>query len=144
MNTMHYEPWQMLNDFNRELNRLRRRQRHEQANPEQSAWTPSVDIREEKEQFCLSMDLPGVDPKTIEVSAEKEMLVISGERKVKEIKDEQPAYHRRERVQGAFKRSFKLPENADVSEITARSEHGVLEVVIKKRAEQQPRRITIN
>jgi HSP20 family protein len=90
------------------------------------------------------MDLPGVDPKSIRVSMDKGMLEISGERKPAEFQEGEPVYHRHERVQGAFKRSFKLPESADAAEITAKSEHGVLNVEIKKRAEQQPRRITIN
>lgn len=141
MNMMHYEPWLMMNGLNRELARLRRERTP--AAHAQPVWTPPVDIREEQDRFCLSMDLPGVDPKSIQVSMEKDVLEISGERKVAEVEQDQPGYHRRERVQGAFKRSFKLPESADASEITAKSEHGVLSVEIKKRAEQQPRRITI-
>ncbi len=139
MNTMRNRPWLMLHDFNRELDRLMRTRQREQANPANN-WTPAVDIREAKDHFCLSMDLPGVDPKTIEVAMEKEMLVVSGERKAK-VDGE--GYHRQERVQGAFMRRFKLPETADTTEITAKSEHGVLEIVIKKRSEQTPRRITI-
>ncbi|MEN8177860.1 MAG: Hsp20/alpha crystallin family protein [Pseudomonadota bacterium] len=142
MNTMRYEPWLMVNDFNRELDRLTRARQQEPANPANN-WTPTVDIREEKDRFCLSMDLPGVDPKAIEVSMEKGVLVVSGERKALEVKVDEQSYHRQERAQGAFNRRFKLPESADAAEITAKSEHGVLEVVIKKRAEQLPRRITI-
>ncbi|MEN8167876.1 MAG: Hsp20/alpha crystallin family protein [Pseudomonadota bacterium] len=142
MSTMRYEPWLMLHDFNREMDRLMRTQQQEQANPVNS-WIPAVDIREEKDQFSLSVDLPGVDPKTIEVSMEKGVLEISGERKVLAAKDEERHYHQQERVEGSFKRRFKLPESADETEITAKSEHGVLEVVIKKRLEQLPRRITI-
>ena len=143
MNRGQYEPWLMLHDFNRELGRrLRRAQQQETANPV-NGWVPPVDIRESQDQFCLSMDLPGVDPKTLEVSMEKGVLEISGERQVPEIADNAEGYHRQERVQGAFKRRFKLPESADASEITAKSEYGVLEVVIKKQTDQMPRRITI-
>ena len=63
MNTMRNRPWVMLNDFNRELDRLMRTRQPEQANPLNS-WTPAVDIRELKDRFLLSMDLPGVDPGT--------------------------------------------------------------------------------
>ena len=142
MSTMRNEPWVMMHDFNRELDRLMRGRQQEQANPVNN-WVPPVDVREEKDQFSLSVDLPGVDPKTIEVSMEKGVLEISGERKAPKAKDEERHYHQQERVEGSFKRRFKLPEIADETEITAKSEHGVLEVVIKKRLEQLPRRITI-
>ena len=142
MSTMRNEPWVIMHDFNRELDRLMRGRQQEQANPV-SNWVPAVDIREEKDQFSLSVDLPGVDPKTIEVSMENGVLEISGERTAPKAKDEERHYHQQERVEGSFKRRFKLPEIADETEITAKSEHGVLEVVIKKRLEQLPRRITI-
>jgi len=141
MNRMRYEPFVMLRDINREMNRLMQTRQREQANPVND-WVPPVDVREEKDQFSLSLDLPGVDPKSIQVSMEKGVLEISGERKAPQT-DEAIRYHTQERVQGAFKRRFKLPESADESEISAKSEHGVLQIVIKKRAEQVPRRITI-
>jgi len=141
MNRMRYEPFVMLRDINREMNRLMQTRQREQANPVND-WVPPVDVREEKDQFSLSLDLPGVDPKSIQVSMEKGVLEISGERKAPQT-DEEIRYHTQERVQGAFKRRFKLPESADESEISAKSEHGVLQIVIKKRAEQVPRRITI-
>jgi HSP20 family protein len=138
---MRYEPFVMLRDINREMNRLMQARQREQANPVNN-WVPPVDVREEKDLFCLSLDLPGVEPKSIQVSMEKGVLEISGERKAPEAA-EATRYHTQERVQGGFKRRFKLPESADESEISAKSENGVLEIVIKKRAEQVPRRITI-
>ncbi len=143
MNMMHYEPWLMLHGLNRELNRQRKARRQAVANSAAN-WKPQVDIQEEQERFCLSMDLPGVDPQSIQVSMDKDVLEISGERKFAEIDENDTGYHHRERVQGAFKRSFRLPESADPTEISAKSEHGVLTVEIKKRAEQLPRKITIN
>jgi HSP20 family protein len=138
---MRYEPFMMLRDINREMNRLMQVRQQEQANPVNN-WLPAVDIREEKDRFCLSLDLPGVEPKAIQVSMENGVLEISGERKLAQT-DEASRYHTQERVQGAFKRRFKLPESADEAEISAKSENGVLEIVIKKRSEQVPRRITI-
>jgi len=142
MNMMRYEPWAMLNDISRELDRVFQTRQREQANPLNS-WIPPVDIRETEESYLLSMDIPGVDPQAVEVSVEQGVLEVSGERKTGSAETDQPGYQRQERLQGGFKRRFKLPESADGSEITARSEHGVLEILIKKRAEQRPRRITI-
>ena len=142
MAIMHYEPWLMLNEFSREMERLVNGKRREEANPENTAWLPPVDIREEEKQFRLLMDLPGVDPKEIEVSMEKGILEVSGERSVGEI-DEKTRCHRTERTQGVFKRRFKLPETANEAEISARMEQGVLEILINKRADAGPRRITL-
>ena len=73
---------------------------------------------------------------------EQGVLEISAERKAPEA-SETIRYQTQERLQGSFKRRFQLPDSADDSEISAKSENGVLEIVIKKRAEQVPRRITI-
>jgi HSP20 family protein len=142
MAIMQYEPWLMLNEFNREMDRLIHAKRREEANPVNSGWLPPVDIREEETQFRLLMDIPGVDPKGIEVSMEKGVLEVSGGRG-SGAAEEKPKSLRTERVQGTFKRRFKLPESADSAEITARSEHGVLEIVIRKKTEVQPRRISV-
>ena len=142
MNVMRYEPWAMLNDFSRELDRVFENRQKEQANPA-GYWVPPVDIRETADSYLLSLDIPGVEPKSIGVSMEKGILEITGERSLAHAENTKPAFHRQERVQGSFKRRFKLPEAADDTEISARSEHGVLEILIKKREEQQPRRITI-
>lgn len=138
-----YEPWLMLRDLSSGLEQALQAKRREEANPTRS-WSPAVDIYETETGYQLAVDLPGVDPKSIEVSMEKETLVVSGERARPEESSEKTLYHRRERVWGAFKRSFKLPEDASTEEITATSENGVLHIRVNKRAEQQPRRIEIS
>lgn len=143
MTTRSNEPWVMLNDLGRELNRALISRQVEQANPTKS-WIPSVDIRETEESYQLSMDLPGVDPKNIEVSMDNDVLEISGERKSEHDGAMTNGYQRRERQQGSFKRRFKLPQEADTTEISASSEHGVLQVLIKKRSDLLPRKITVN
>jgi len=142
MTIRYYQPWALLNGLSREMDRALQKQQKEQANPVNS-WQPAVDIREQSDSFVLSMDIPGVDPKAVQVSMEKGVLEIAGERKPAQESTENTSFHHEERVQGAFQRRFKLPESADDAEISARSEYGVLEIVIKKRAEQQPRKIAI-
>jgi HSP20 family protein len=133
----------MFNEIDRELNRVLKSQQPEQANPAQR-WAPAVDIRETEESYLISMDIPGVDPKAIEVSMENDILEVSGERRNQVSEQQTNAYHRRERLQGEFKRRFKLPEDADASEISANSVHGVLQILVKKRSEVVPRRIRVN
>lgn len=107
------------------------------------SWSPRVDIREEGQRFVILADIPGIDPALIEVSMDKGVLTIKGERSVQG--DEQSGrLTRRERADGAFLRRFALPDNVDADGISARGSLGVLEVSIPKRAESAPRRITID
>ena len=106
------------------------------------AWLPPVDIHEENDQFLLHVDLPGVDPKAVEITSEQGVLTIRGRRE--ESRREARDGHRRiERITGEFQRRFSLPESADVENIKAKALNGVLEVVIPKLAQVQPQRITV-
>ncbi len=107
-----------------------------------SQWMPRVDIREEPKQFVLYADIPGVDPKDIEVQMDKGLLTIKGERSA-ESTTETERYSRVERTHGVFHRRFALPDSADPDGITATGSHGVLRIVIPKRPESTPRRIQV-
>lgn len=108
-----------------------------------SQWAPRVDIREDEQRFVILADIPGVDPAQIEVSMDKSILTIKGERAADDgAKDGK--FTRVERERGAFHRRFALPDSADAEGITAHGRLGVLEIVIPKKALAVPRRITIN
>jgi HSP20 family protein len=108
-----------------------------------SQWAPRVDIKEEAQRFVIFVDVPGVDPASIEVSMEKGILSIKGERSV-EKSEQSGRFTRVERAHGSFHRRFTLPDSADADKVSATGKHGVLEIVIPKKAETAPRRITIN
>ena len=107
-----------------------------------SQWAPRVDIKEETGRFVILADLPGVDPKDIEVHMEKGILSIKGERR-SEKKEEKERFVRVERSYGGFHRRFALPDSADADHISANNRHGVLEISIPKRPESTPRRIEV-
>jgi len=109
----------------------------------ESAWAPRVDIREEAGRFLILADVPGVDLADIEIQMDKNVLSIKGERKAF-VSEAEGKFSRVERVAGAFKRSFTLPDSADADGITASGRNGVLEIAIPKKAESAPRRIAIN
>lgn len=142
MTLMRYEPWSLLNQLSRELDRL-----HEGATHEEPAitadWSPAVDIREEPNGYVLHADLPGVDPKQIDVHMENGVLTIRGQR-LPLPKEERDSYKRVERVRGTFFRRFALPDTADSENISARCNNGVLEVHIPKQPKVQPRRIVVS
>jgi len=93
---------------------------------------------------------PGLDPSTIDVSVEKGLLTISGNRSTrrddaKDAKDakEEIAYAR-ERFEGAFRRVVSLPEDADTTRVEASYRHGVLKLVVPRLEAAKPRQIAIN
>lgn len=107
-----------------------------------SQWVPRVDIKEEANRFVIFADLPGMDPRDIEIHMDKGILTIKGERKA-ETRSENERYARVERAHGVFYRRFALPESADQDGIAATGRNGVLEIVIPKRPESTPRRIAV-
>ncbi len=107
-----------------------------------SDWVPSVDIKEDKDAYEVSADVPGVDPKDIDVSLEEGVLTVKGERKA-ENKDEGKGYTRTERVYGNFSRRFTLPDTVDADNISAKTEHGVLTLRIPKKEKALPKKIAV-
>ena len=107
-----------------------------------SAWVPAIDLKEETNQFIIEADIPGVDPKDIEVSMAHGVLTIKGERQA-ESQGEGKNYHRVERIYGSFYRRFSLPDTADADQIVASGKNGVLQIRILKKAVAQPRKIAI-
>ena len=108
-----------------------------------SHWTPAVDIAEKDDHFLIEADIPGVDPKDIEVSMENGYLTVKGERE-KESKEEKDGYSRIERSHGSFYRRFSLPETADQESISAKSKKGVLQIKVGKTEVAKPKKITVD
>lgn len=105
-----------------------------------SGFIPVVNTREGEFAYHIDADLPGINKEDIKVDINKNVLTISGERKTKaEIKEED--YYKVETAFGKFSRSFNLPENADIENISASSENGVLEIVIPKLSETKNKKI---
>jgi HSP20 family protein len=144
MALMRYEPLNLLNQLQREVNRLFETSRFgdEETGHMLADWMPAVDIKEEPTQFVIHADLPGVDIKDIEVTLENGVLTLKGQR-ASEKKEETEQYRRVERVRGTFLRRFSLPEAVDAEKVAAKCKDGVLEVIVPKREAAQPRRIAI-
>jgi HSP20 family protein len=111
---------------------------------------PAVDVQEKEDSYVLEADLPGYDEKDIRVQMEGGNLSIESSReeaagqKENNTDAENGTYLIRERRSSSFCRSFKLPENADPSQVTASFKNGILSMEIKKRGEAQKRLIRIN
>lgn len=138
-----YEPASFVNEVNKIIEHaFRPLVNSDTSNIETSQWIPAVDIREEKNQFIILADLPGVDKNDVNISMENNILTIKGHR-FNENKDEKNNYFRTERVKGNFYRRFTLPDTVDGSKIEAKIQKGVLEIAIPKKEAAQPRLIKI-
>lgn len=137
-----YEPWNLLSQLQRELDRMHDGDT-EGGSVATAQWAPAVDIKEESDRFVLHADIPGVKPEEIDINMEDGVLTIKGE-KESETKSEKDGYKRVERSCGSFYRRFSLPDTADAEAIVAKSKHGVLEVVIPKRESVKPKKISVS
>jgi len=108
-----------------------------------TAWAPAVDISENEHELLVKADLPGIDPKELDIRVENNVLTIRGERKF-EKKVEQDNYLRVERTYGAFSRSFALANTVNPEGIKADYQNGVLNLIVPKREEAKPKQIKVN
>jgi HSP20 family protein len=137
MTVVRYEPWALVSRLQKDIDRLFGAPLTTAA--DSGAWLPPVDIHEEANQFALHVDLPGVDPKAVEITADQGVLTIRGQREDTR-RESREGYRRVERITGEFQRRFSLPDSADAQ---AKFVNGVLEVAIPKLAQVQPRRIAV-
>lgn len=145
MNMIRYEPWSALRDVHNELERFlggSGLDNGDRSRVVTGQWVPAVDIREDTDHYVIQADIPGVDPKDIEVTMENGVLSIRGERKF-EDRQEGEGYSRVERARGTFYRRFSMPDSADADKISAQGKNGVLEINIPKKETVQPRRIQV-
>src|ERR671932_879008 len=98
------------------------------------AWTPSVDIYENKDEIILEAELPGMNREDFELTIENNVLTLRGERRF-EKRDDSDNYHRVERSYGTFTRSFTLPQTVSAEDAKAEYRNGVQRVTLPKREE---------
>ena len=152
MSLINYEPWNLLGRVHQQLDPLSFSDKlfpdffvdsdNCYSNRLTNNWYPAVDIKEEKDCFLIVADVPGVDPKDIEIIIENGILTVKGERYL-EKKDSNENYKRTERTNGSFYKRFSLPDTADGEHIEAKGSNGVLEITIPKHEKVQPRRIEV-
>ena len=121
MSLTRHNPWSLFDQLQRELNMpMNKFDTDENGNIATANWAPAVDIKEDDQAFTLLADIPGVDPDDIEVTMDKGVLTVKGERQ-SEKKTEEENYKRVERQYGVFYRRFTLPDTANAEKISAKS-----------------------
>ncbi|MEX0669747.1 MAG: Hsp20/alpha crystallin family protein [Pirellulales bacterium] len=138
-----------LADFRNEMNRLFEGffSRPSLASPwfgtaEPGQWLPAIDMSENDAEIHIRAELPGIDPKDVDVSVSEDRLVISGEKKSeKEATGE--GWSHRESHYGGFSRAIPLPESVDPAKVTARYDKGVLLVELTKSPTSASRKVPV-
>jgi HSP20 family protein len=144
MSLVRYEPWDVLNQLHREINRVFDAQATANAADSSATadWVPPADIAEYKDRWVLKFDVPGVNTGAIDITLEQGVLTISGERE-KDNGEDEAERRRIERPHGRFHRRFTLPDTVDAANVRATGRNGILEVTIPKQPKAQPRRIEV-
>ena len=146
MTIVRYDPFRDLRTLQEEVNRLFSTNLTRTFGDEgigRGAWSPSVDIYENKDQIVLEAELPGMKQEDFDLSIESNVITLRGERRFEKT-DDSDNYHRVERSYGAFTRSFTLPQTVSGEGATAEYSNGVLRVTLPKREETKPRRIEVS
>lgn len=107
-------------------------------------FRPRFDVKETKEGYLFKADLPGVAEQDVDITVDGKLLTVSGKREEEKVDGKGDTFFLYERGYGAFTRSFTLPESADTQNLKADLKDGVLTLLVPKRPESQPRRISLS
>ena len=106
-----------------------------------SRWNPAVNVYQDKDQFTVVVELPGLKKEEIEISLHDDTLTISGERKREESSEQE---FLTERSYGKFQRSLTLPSAVDAEAVKANYKNGLLQVVLPKAEQTKPKQIEVD
>jgi HSP20 family protein len=109
---------------------------------EAGEWLPSLDVAETKNEIVVKAEVPGLEPKDIDISVSDGLLTIKGEKK-QEREEKEENYHLVERSYGTFTRSIRLPNEVQSDKINASYKNGVLKVVLPKSEEAKKKEVKI-
>jgi HSP20 family protein len=101
-----------------------------------------LDVMETDDALVLRAEIPGMDPKDIEIDLAGDVLTIAGQ-KTEEHKEERARYHHTERRYGSFRRSIRLPLPVEPDGVEAELKNGLLEITLRKAESLRPRRIEV-
>ena len=132
------EPFRLMRDFMR-LDPLR----EFELNAPAAAFMPSFDVTEGPDAYAFKADLPGIQQADLEISLEGTRLTVAGKREAEPLKEGERS-HLFERSHGTFSRTFTLPEDVEGEKVVAELRNGVLSLMVPKRPEVRPKKISVN
>lgn len=134
-----------LNRFQNLMDQVFGTAEHSSIRSPSGATFPVLNVGTTPESIEVQALAPGVDPATLELSVDRGLLVIAGERKDQLPEDrENTSIYAQERFAGRFRRVLSLPQDADPARVDASYRDGILRVTVHKRESSKPRRIEVN
>jgi HSP20 family protein len=103
---------------------------------------PAINVGTTDDQVTIYAFAPGIDPKSLDIQMQQNLLSISGRRE--EAPEQQATYYRQERFRGEFRRVLTLPEDVDPEKVEAKYRDGIVEIIVKRREAAKPRQIAIH
>jgi len=145
MAIIRWRPLSEIDTFRREMNRMFDSffRSELEGSEEISTWYPAMDVKETKDDFVVTAEVPGMSKDDIKINISENTLTIKGEKK-EEKKEEDHNYHRVERRYGTFQRSFTLPTQVESDKVKAAYKDGVLTITLPKKEEVKPKEIPIS
>lgn len=137
--------WRLNSSFYDDVQRLRQemdRAQRASGSAHGSRVYPPINIYDSSEGYRIRAELPGIEPESLDITVTRNEVVIKGERTLPPLA-ENSHYHRRERDHGRFSRAFALPENIDSSAVLAKYADGVLDLLLPRLPEAEPRKVAV-
>jgi len=146
-------PWRPLRELTpfRDFERMRREmdhlwdsffERRPRRGEEEMEWLPALDLAETNNEIVVKAEVPGMDPKDIDISLSDGILTIKGEKK-QEKEEKEEGYHLVERSYGYFSRTIELPREVQSDKINASYKNGVLKIVLPKSEKAKKKEVKI-
>ncbi|HRU05176.1 MAG TPA: Hsp20/alpha crystallin family protein [Candidatus Brocadiia bacterium] len=132
-----WDPWAELRRLQRDFTRL-----FEGVERGAPVDFPAVNVWTGPDDVIVTAEVPGIEPKNLDVSVQGDTLTIRGNREPDKIKDGE-SYHRQERGYGQFVRTLTLPHQVDSDKVEAKYEKGVLRLRLPRAASDKPRQIAV-
>lgn len=129
-----FDPWSEFRSMEEAFDRM--------CTGEKTGGIPAINYRNNGEDAVVTAEIPGIDPKDIDISVKGRTLTISGERR-REEPGEGENYLLRERWQGRFSRTVELPFSVESEKVQARFHNGVLSITLPIAEAEKPRKILI-
>ncbi len=132
-------PWREMERLRREMNRLLSGYG---SSVTVASGFPAMNVWTNEDGAVITAELPGIDPKGVDISVNNDTLTVTGNRQPEELPQD-ATYHRRERGSGRFSRSFQLPLQVEAGKVMATFERGILQITLPRAEADKPRKIVV-
>lgn len=141
MTLVRFNPLSLMRDFDRFFDTRQFGSVLDDA--EGADWLPRVDVSDGDDMVVVKAEIPGVDPKDIDITLDGDLLTIKGAKSMT-TEEEENGFRRREIFEGSFRRSIRIPFAADPAAVTASATHGIVEIKVPRADKPETHKISVN